>query len=109
MPVRSLALVLLGLLAAAWAPGQSKTTQSKTTQSKTAQAKSGKAPDDSNVQNCLHGLSGCDVSALTPDEIKQVSQVSRKRNLDACMEGSTLCDPTRLIAARSEEHTSELQ
>ncbi len=34
---------------------------------------------ESNLQNCLHGLSGCDVSALTPDEIKQVSQVSMKK------------------------------
>src|SRR5580692_10419805 len=67
-----------------------------------AQAKSAKAPGESNVQNCIKGLSGCDVSALMPDEIKQVAQASRKRNLDSCMEGSTLCDPTRLTGAEAK-------
>src|SRR5665213_3094776 len=62
---------------------------------------------DSNLQNCIHGLSGCDVSALSPDEIKQVSQVSMKRNLDSCMEGSTLCDPTRLTPAQAKDVQAE--
>src|SRR5579863_5956230 len=64
-----------------------------------AKPKPGDAARDSNLDNCLHGLSGCDVSALSPDEIKQVSQVSKKKNFDSCMEGSTLCDPTRLAPA----------
>ena len=92
MPVRlTLVLCLLGGDGAAWAAPQSQ-----------AQAQ-GRARLllESNLQNCLHGLSGCDVSALSPDEIKQVSLVSRKRNLDSCMEGSTLCNPTRLNPAEA--------
>src|SRR5579863_6139352 len=97
MPVR-LTLVLglfgLGVTGAAWAAPQSKPKP---------QPKLGLDQPESNVQTCLHGLSGCDVSALSPDEIKQVSQVSRKRNFDSCMEGSTLCDPTRLSQAEANE------
>src|SRR5215472_13185228 len=53
-------------------------------------------PEEPNVNLCVRGLSGCDVSALTPDELKKVAEASRKRNLDACMNLSTICDPTRL-------------
>ena len=99
MPVRAtLVLGLLGLdggRAWACAPVQRAPAKLAPDQSRAA------APVESNVQNCLHGLSGCDVSALSPDEIKQVSQVSMKRNLDSCMEGSTLCDPTRLTPAEA--------
>jgi hypothetical protein len=56
-------------------------------------------PVGTNLINCVKGLSGCDISALSPDEIKQVSEASKKRNLDSCLEGSTLCDPTRLSSA----------
>jgi len=40
-------------------------------------------PAGSNLINCVKGLSGCDVSALSPDEVKQVSEASKKRNLDS--------------------------
>src|SRR6266851_2483211 len=53
-------------------------------------------PEQSNITTCLRGLVGCDISALTPDEIKQVAAASRKHNLDYCLSGSSLCDPTRL-------------
>src|SRR6516165_10538323 len=54
------------------------------------------APATDNRLNCIKGLSGCDISLLSPDELKEVSEASKKRNLDSCLEGSTLCDPTRL-------------
>src|SRR6202167_1702231 len=96
MPLRlTLVLGLLGLMGVACAAPHSKP----------APRSNSKAPftpvQDSNLQNCIHGLSGCDVSALSPDEIKQVSRVSMKRNVDSCMEGSTLCDPTRLAPAEA--------
>src|SRR5579859_3536565 len=52
--------------------------------------------EQSNNLLCVKGLPGCDFSALTPDEIKQVADASLKRNLSYCMDGSSLCDPTRL-------------
>src|SRR5579862_9287859 len=54
-----------------------------------------------NFLNCVKGLSNCDISVLSPDELKQVSDASKKRNLDSCLEGSNLCDPTRLSSAEA--------
>src|SRR6516165_3996021 len=51
-------------------------------------------PPSPNLLKCLKGLAGCDVSALNPSELKQVSDSAKKRNMDYCMSGSTLCDPT---------------
>ena len=77
--------VILALLTLAAAMGQ-------------AQRKSVSVPSV-NLTNCLKGLAGCDVSELSPDELKQTSEASKKRNLDSCLAGSTLCDPTRLSNA----------
>src|SRR5579863_6368726 len=51
-------------------------------------------PERSNALTCLRGLAGCDISALNPEELKHVAAESRKRNLDYCLNGSSLCDPT---------------
>ena len=75
----TLALALLGL------SGVALVAQQKPKPAKAA------APDQTNVLNCVKGLSGCDISVLSPNDIKQVSESSRKRNLDYCMEGETLC------------------
>src|SRR5215472_8067755 len=37
-------------------------------------------PEHENSVNCARGLQGCDITALSPDEIKRVSEASRKRN-----------------------------
>src|SRR5437660_1727719 len=53
---------------------------------------------DSNLINCVKGLSNCDISVLSPEELKQVAEASQKRNVSSCLEGSTLCDLTRLTS-----------
>src|SRR5277367_3436884 len=58
-------------------------------------------PDDSNFVTCTRGSSGCDVSALTPDQLKKVTEAVKTRNLSYCMEGGSLCDPTRLTATEA--------
>ena len=60
-------------------------------------------PVQTNLLNCLKGLSGCDVSALSPQELKQVAEASQKRNVDYCLSGSTLCDPTRLDSTQAKD------
>src|SRR5690349_4212587 len=50
------------------------------------------SPASDNLTNCMKGLSNCDISVLSPDDLKQVSEASKKRNLDSCLDGSTLCD-----------------
>src|SRR5580698_10226643 len=59
-------------------------------------------PDQTNVLNCTKGLSGCDISVLTPDQNRGVGVASKKRNSDYCLEGSALCDPTRLTGVEAK-------
>ncbi len=33
-----------------------------------------------NLNNCVKGLSDCDISVLNPNELKQVSEAARTRN-----------------------------
>src|SRR5215831_13161840 len=49
-----------------------------------------------NLNVCLSGLSACDISQLSPAEIKSVSDASKARNLTSCVNGLSTCDPTRL-------------
>src|SRR5262245_35410406 len=67
-----------------------------------AQSQNKPVPEDrSNFISCLKGLSGCDISTLGPNELRLVAEASKKRNVDACLDGSSLCDPTRLTSANA--------
>src|ERR1700690_3886509 len=49
-----------------------------------------------NLNDCLNGLAACDVSQLTPADVRTVSTASRSRNRENCLNGLSSCDPTRL-------------
>src|SRR5579863_7454396 len=61
-----------------------------------AQSSPKTSPDQGNFINCLKGLPGCDFGVLSADQLKQVAEASRKRNVDYCLQESRQCDPTRL-------------
>src|SRR5262245_26601963 len=49
-----------------------------------------------NLIDCLKGLPACDLSKLTPVEVRSVAEAARKRNNDRCLSGLPSCDPSRL-------------
>src|SRR5437899_7543985 len=49
-----------------------------------------------NLNNCLNGLASCDISQLTPADVKTISDAAKSRNVNNCMNGLSKCDTTRL-------------
>jgi hypothetical protein len=48
-----------------------------------------------NLGRCLDGIPGCDISALSPQDLPKVAAAYRRRNLESCLKGMSSCDPWR--------------
>jgi hypothetical protein len=56
-----------------------------------------------NLSNCLDGLSGCNLSELTPEQASEIGSIRHDNNLYACLTGLGMCDRSGLSPQEAQE------